>query len=113
MRRILGIHALALVMATASCERGQLVSGVSDSAFIAAMVELRRIQENPSLDSAARDAARAMVLQSRGLSPADMERAARAIADDPRRASEIIQTIDRRVSGDTTAGPGPGARRRR
>lgn len=97
----------ALVVALSACARGESSTGVSDSTFAATMAELRRIQENSALDSAAKDAARTQVLQSRGLTPALLEQAARDLASDPDRASAVVQEIDRRARGDTTAPPLP------
>src|SRR5215213_7450059 len=89
--------AALVVLASVACRRDEIISGVSDSAFVGAMAELRRIQNDASLDSARRKMARDSVLQGRGLTPAEMERAARALARDPERASALWQEIDRRV----------------
>ena len=97
------MHAIVLVMALSACERGESPTGMSDSTFVATMAELRKIQEDPTLDSAAQAAARTHVLQSRGLTPEELERAARSLADDPARAAEVVQAIDRQARGDTTA----------
>ena len=96
------MHAIVLVLALAGCDRGESLAGISDSTFVATMVELRKIQEDPILDSAAQAAARTEVLQSRGLTPEALERAARALADDPAHAADIAQAIDRQARGDTT-----------
>lgn len=96
------MHVMALVMALPACERGESATGVSDSTFVATMAELQKIQEDPVLDSAAQADARSRVLQSRGLTPEMLERAARALADDPKHAAEIVQAIDRQARGDTT-----------
>lgn len=88
-----------------ACAPGTTLAGVGDSTFIAAMAELRRVEQDPALDSAARASARRAVLQQRGLTPATIERAARALAKEPERAMRVWQAIDRRVAGDTTALP--------
>ena len=97
------MHVAALVMALGACARGESSTGVSDSTFVATMAELRKIQEDPALDSAARDSARTRVLQSRGLTASTLEQAARALAKNPARAAEVVQEIDRQVRGDTAA----------
>jgi hypothetical protein len=102
MRGAAAVHAIVLVMALAACDRGEASAGMSDSTFVATMAELRKIQEDPTLDSAAQAAARTRVLQSRGLTPEELERAARALADDPAHAAEVVQAIDRQARGDTT-----------
>ena len=98
-------------MALGACRQGKPSIGMSDSAFVATMAELQKIQEDPLLDSAAQDAARTRVLQTRGLTPQELERAARALAADPEYAAEIVQAIDRQARGDTTMS-GPRARPR-
>ena len=103
MRGAAAVHAIVLVMALSGCKRDESPTGMSDSTFVATMAELRKIQEDPILDSAAQAAARTRVLQSRGLTPRELERAARALADDPEHAAEIVQAIDRQARGDTTA----------
>ena len=97
------MHAIVLVMALAACNRGESSAGMSDSTFVATMAELQKIQEDPTLDSAAQAAARTRVLQSRGLTPEELERAARALAEDPAHAADVVQAIDRQARGDTTA----------
>lgn len=95
MRRLRVIHtALALGIGVAGCGRGEIVDGVTDSTFVATMAELRRVDANIALDSAARAAARAAVLQRRGLSAGALERAAQALADDPERAGVLFARID-------------------
>ncbi len=97
------MHAIVLVMTAAACKGGESSTGMSDSTFVATMAELQKIQEDPLLDSAAQAAARTRVLQSRGLTPVTLERAARALASDPEHAAEIVQAIDRQARGDTTS----------
>lgn len=96
------MHVMVLVLTLPACERGMSSTGVSDSTFVATMAELQKIQEDPALDSAAQAAARTRVLQSRGLTPVTLERAARALADDPQHAADIVQAIDRQARGDTS-----------
>ena len=104
MRRRALAHALLglLVISGASCDRGELAPGVRDSTFVAAMAELQRIDQSTGLDSAGRQAARAVALQRRGLTPARLEAAAVALADDPERALEIFRAIDERANREMT-----------
>lgn len=88
---------LAMVMAGVGCTRGEIVSGVSDSTYVAAMTELRKVQTNPTLDSLGRAAARRAVLQRRGLTADKLERAAAALARDPDRASRLFTAIEERA----------------
>ena len=78
-----------------ACRQGEIVAGISDSTFVATMTALTRINEEAVGDSASRAAARDSVLQSRGLTRADLERAARALEDDPARAAELWIRIGR------------------
>jgi hypothetical protein len=106
MRRLSSRHLLALwlVCSVAACSRGEIVDGVRDSAFVGAMAELQRIESTPGLDSAQRDAARRKALQGRGLTQAQLERAAAALADDPARARALFEAVAQRASGADTAG---------
>jgi len=69
------------------------VAGVTDSTFVATMTALTRINADSSLDSARRVVARDSLLQSRDLTAAKLERAARALANDPDRAMALWQRI--------------------
>ena len=92
----------------AACSRSTITDGVSDSAFVATMAELERIDRAPGMDSVARAAARAKALQRQGLSRAQLESAAAALGDDPKRALALWRAIDAKVSTDSTAQPAPG-----
>lgn len=103
-------HAAWLLLAGAglACARGG--SAVGDSTFVAVMAELRQVQGEAG-DSTSRAARRARVLQSRGLTAASLEQAARDIAADPARANRIFQAIARKTVDAATPGvtPGPAA----
>ena len=94
MIRTLALHALVL-SGMLACRQGEIVAGVSDSAFVATMTALTRINQEGAGDSATRAAARDSVLQSRGLTREDLERAARALEDDPERAAALWIRIGR------------------
>jgi hypothetical protein len=108
---------LVAVVALA-CGRNEIVDGVSDSTFVATLADLQRVGTDPRLDRAARDSARRAVLQGRGLTVEQMDRAARALADDPERARELLQAVRVRLMpgadsagrGDTPGGAERGAR---
>src|SRR5215207_8875645 len=90
----------ALAAAAVGCRRAELTGGVSDSAFVRTMVELRGVQANVTLDSAGRAEARQAALQRHRLTPGDLEEAASELADDPERASRVWQEIERRLAVD-------------
>ena len=77
--------------------------GVSDSAFVATMADLRRVNGPPE-GSPEMVAMRQRVLQQRGLTGEQLEQAARALAHQPERATKIFQAIQRRTvaATDTT-----------
>ena len=95
-------HSLLLVLvclgSNAGCGRSQLATGVSDSAFVAVMADLKRVQDAPGMDSAQRAARRDSVLQSRGLTPAQLEAAARELARNPGRAQTVWQAVEQRAA---------------
>ena len=95
-RRVRAFHVIAVTM-TLGCGRGEIVSGVSDSAFVATMAELRQVQQ-PGMDSAGITRARQGVLQRRGLTAEQLEQAARALAADPDRAASLWAAIDQKAS---------------
>ena len=117
MRRRALAHALLgwLVVSVAACGGGELAPGVRDTTFVAAMAELERIDAAAGMDSAGRQAARAVALQRRGLTQARLEQAAATLASDPERALELFRAIERRANGDTATAPDsmPRAKRRR
>ncbi len=106
MRTSLASHVSLLVLVTlgltAGCRRAQLAEGISDSTYVAVMAELKRVQDTPGMDSAQRAARRATILQGRGLTPAELEAAARQLAQNPARAQTVWQAIERRATTDTT-----------
>ena len=97
--RTLAIHALVL-SGLVGCRQGGIGGGVTDSTFVATMAALIRINADGTLDSARRTVARDSVLQSRDLSAATLERAARALADDPDRALALWQRIRKESPGE-------------
>jgi hypothetical protein len=90
--RTLAVHALVL-SGMIGCRQGEIVAGVTDSTFVATMTALTRLNADSSLDSARRAVARDSLLQSRDLTGEALERAARALGDDPDRAVALWQRI--------------------
>lgn len=89
-----------------ACRRGDIVAGMTDSSFVATMTALTRINLDLGRDSASRAASRDSVLQSKDLTPEDLERAARALEDDPERALALWLRITREgTPGAATPGP--------
>jgi hypothetical protein len=71
---------------------------MSDSAFVAVMAELKHVHEVAGLDSAERETRRAAVLERRGVTPAELDTAARELARNPTRAQTVWQAIERRAA---------------
>ena len=103
--RIVASHLLLIVLVAVgtvtSCARSELATGISDSTFVSVLAELKRVQDVPGMDSAWRAARRDSILQSRGLTPAQLEAAAKELAQNPGRAQTVWQAIERRAA-DTT-----------
>jgi hypothetical protein len=110
MTRTLALHALIL-SGMVACRPGEIVAGVSDSTFVATMIALTRINQDVARDSASRAAARDSVLQSRDLAADDIERAARALEDDPERAMALWVRIGRQNADSTRPEPRSPVRR--
>jgi hypothetical protein len=92
---------LILACAMVGCARGDIVPGVSDSAFVATMADLRRVQGSTA-DTVALAAMRRRILQQRGLTVEQLDRAGRALANDPQRATDLFDAIDKRAVNVTT-----------
>ena len=86
--------------------------GMSDSTFVGALRELRRVQADSSLDVTMKDSSRRMILRRFGVTSAQLEHASRVLAESPARASDLwrqIESVPREVAGrrSTTPIPGP------
>ena len=106
MRTPLVAHRVVLILLViigpaAGCRREDLATGISDSTFVAVMADLKRVRDTPGMDSAQRAQRRDSVLQSRGLTPAQLEAAAHQLARNPGRAQPVWQAVERRAA-DTT-----------
>jgi hypothetical protein len=93
MRTTLSVLGAALLLGGGACGRGD-AGGMSDAAFVKAMSALEVIARDEGSDSLAKAAARRKVLQEEGLTPEGLERKARALAGDPKRAGELWARID-------------------
>jgi hypothetical protein len=89
---------LLLCLIAAGCRRDEIVDGVTDSGFVAAMAELRRIQMDQALDSVRRDSARQLALQRRGLTLEQLEAAASVLSEEPKRATALFRAIELRIA---------------
>jgi hypothetical protein len=94
MRLLRLISILLWLSALPACDRSSGLPGMSEEEFVHTMAELRRVERDATLDSAARTTARRNTLQERDLTPEALEAAAKALADDPDRALAVWTRID-------------------
>jgi hypothetical protein len=78
---------------------------VTDSAFVRAMSDLRRLPATPAMDQLSRNRARDSILRMNGLTAAQLEAAAIALAEDPVRASAIFRAIESRATAPVPQRP--------
>jgi hypothetical protein len=92
---------LAAALLQAACPRWSSAGrgDVPDSTFVATMVQLRQVQGDSSLEAMAKDSARREVLRAHGLTAEELERAARALAANPKHAMAVFREIDRQATG--------------
>jgi hypothetical protein len=101
---------VVIVAAAAGCQRSRLTTAVSDSTFVDVMASLKRVRDNPGLDSGRRARLRDSILQNRRLTPAQLDDAARRLAQNPARAQTVWQAVERRANDSAATKPrGPAA----
>ncbi|MDB4912247.1 MAG: hypothetical protein JWO39_3070 [Gemmatimonadetes bacterium] len=104
---------VTLICAIASgCRNGGAPSlCMADTTFVGTLSELRRIETDTSLDVTMRDSTRRMVLRRHKVSSAQLEHAARVLAESPARASDLWRQIESvpRPAAPRTPTPNPGA----
>jgi hypothetical protein len=106
MSKLLAVLATIACLTALACDRSTDLAGMSEAQFASTMADLRRIELNPALDSAARTIARREVLQERDLAPETLEAATRALARDVRRSNEVWSRIDSLVATDSAVSTG-------
>ena len=107
MRRAETLALAAVAVATFGCSRPTTQPEISDSTFVAVMTELRRIEADVTIDSTMRDSIRKVTLRRRGLTPEALERAARALADQPERAVALWRSIEQHLNPRPATVPRP------
>src|SRR4051812_24335816 len=83
--------ALALAVALASCGRGSIARGVTDSTYVKTMADLERLLEAPPAGGsrAAVDSARAAILKKHGVTGQALVDASERLASQPVRAAAL------------------------
>lgn len=84
------------MVAAAGCQRHVLAAGVSDSTFVGAMAGLRRLPAASMVDSASRMRARDSILKHYGLTAAQLEAAAAALAAHPDHAAALWADVTKK-----------------
>lgn len=90
---------LLLVNGASGCTPNEIVDGVTESTYVRAMVELRKLPTGAVPDSAARARTRDSVLGSLRITAAQLESAAVTLARDPERAARVWQAIEGAAPG--------------
>ena len=96
---------LVVLASVAGCQRSRDLNGVAETKFVAVMADLKRVRDKPGVDSARRAFQRDSILQSRGLTPAQLEGAAKQLAQNPARAQTVWQAVERRANDTLPARP--------
>src|SRR3954468_15187158 len=89
---------LVVITAVAGCQRSRDLNGVPEAKFVAVLAALQQVRDRPGLDSSQRAHSRDSILQSQGLTPAQLDRAGRQLAQSPARAQTVWQAIQRRAN---------------
>jgi hypothetical protein len=87
-----------MVLAFTACSGSRDLNGVSETKFVAVMAALKQVRDRPGLDSARRKASRDSILQKEGLTPAQLEGAARQLGQNPARAQTVWQAVEQRAN---------------
>jgi hypothetical protein len=105
--------ALILALGASGCQGREIVSGVDDSTFVRTMAALRQVQGDSTIGDSIRRVRRDSVLRRNRVTADQLERAARALADDPPRAEALFQALNRTTGTADTARARRGPRRKR
>ena len=104
------IHVVSLsimvLAAFTACRRSRDLNGVSETKFVAVMAALKQVRDRPGLDSVRRAASRDSILQKEGLTPAQLEGAAKQLAQNPARAQTVWQAVEQRANDTVAVRPG-------
>ena len=109
MKALVRIHVVTfsviVLAAFAACRSSRDLNGVSETKFVAVMAALKQVRDRPGLDSVRRKAGRDSILQKEGLTPAQLEGAARTLARNPARAQTVWQAVEQRANDTSVVTP--------
>ena len=94
-----------VLAAFSACRRSRDLNGVSETKFVAVMAALKQVRDKPGLDSLRRAASRDSILQKEGLTPAQLEAAARKLGQNPARAQTVWQAVEQRANDTAMTRP--------
>ena len=95
IRTRLALSVILICALVAGCRNRRAPSlGMTDSTFVGALRELRRVQADTSLDVTMKDSSRRMVLRRYQVTSVELEHAARVLAESPARASDLWRQIE-------------------
>jgi hypothetical protein len=95
IRTRLAINVTLICVIAGGCRNGRAPGlGISDTTFVGALSELRRIETDTTLDVTMRDSTRRMILRRHKVTSAQLEHAARVLAESPARASDLWRQIE-------------------
>ena len=97
---------IMVLAAFTACRRSRDLNGVSETKFVAVMAALKQVRDRPGLDSVRRAASRDSILQKEGLTPAQLEGAAKQLAQNPARAQTAWQAVEQRANDTGAVRPG-------
>ena len=101
---VISFSVMALA-AFSACRRSRDLNGVSETKFVAVMAALKQVRDKPGLDSLRRAASRDSILQKEGLTPAQLEAAARKLGQNPARAQTVWQAVEQRANDTAMTRP--------
>ncbi len=112
IRTRLALSVTLICVLAGGCRRSHAPRlGMTDSTFVGALRELRRVQGDSSLDVTMKDSSRRMVLRRYNVTSAQLEHAARVLAESPAHASDLWRQIESAarpaVAKATAPIPGP------
>jgi hypothetical protein len=109
MRTRFAITVTLICAMAGGCRNGRAPSlGMADTTFVGTLGELRRIETDSTLDVTMRDSTRRLILRRHKVSSAQLEHAARVLAETPARASDLWRQIES-VPRPAAPKPIPGA----
>lgn len=100
------VIALLAALAAAACKPAPADLGMSDSAYVQVMAELRVVADQPNVDKGLRAQRRAAVFRKHGVDAARLERIAAELEREPQRAADLWRRIDDKAA---TLRPGAGS----